>query len=152
MIIKVKKILLYGLKNDVEMFFSRSQEAGFMEFIHKDRMRRVDFPEDIHDLMHAIRILKKLPVEEKGKKIKIDLSVIIKRVCHLQGSLDELYAERERLEDEYERILPFGDFSIQDIEFLKNEGKRFIQFFTIQTSRRKEAKLSEDLIYIGTHY
>ena len=151
MIIKVKKILLYGLKKDVEMFFSRSQEAGFMEFIHKDQMKRVEFPGNIHDLMQAIRILKKLPLEEK-KQDKLDLSVIVKRVCHLQNSLEELYAEKERFEDEYERIFPFGDFSLQDIEYLKNEGKRFVQFFTIQTSRRKGIELPEDLIYIGTHY
>ena len=152
MIVKTKKILLYGLQKDMEIFFSRSQKAGFMEFIHKDKMRRVEFSDDIHDLMLTIRELKKFALEEKQKKIKLDLSDVVKRVCFLHSSIEELYGEKERLEDEYERILPFGDFSIKDIEFIKNEGHRVIQFFTVQTSRRKTVKLDENLIFIGTHY
>ena len=152
MIVKIKKILLYGIKQDLDTFLQRAQQAGFLEFITTGHIKKIAYPNPIQEMITAIKALKKLPATKEAKKTIKDAAIIAKRICHITSTLDKLQEQKQMLVDEMQKIQPFGSFSFDDIAYIEKQGKRFIQFFTLQTTRRKDISFPEDLIYITTEY
>lgn len=152
MIIDVVKYLIVGSKNHLDAFFEKAQEKGFIEFIGPTR-RKKEFPQEIQNLLSAIKILKKRPVKNKPKEsIPIKAETIAERVVHANSSLDHLHEQHRVLKSEIARVQIFGDFSLDDVSYLESVGKRFLQFFTLKSSKAKDMKLPEEMIYIGTEY
>lgn len=58
MITEVKKYLILGTEEDLDLFYKRAQQEGFIEFISSSR-RSKEVPEKIQFLLKAIKILKK---------------------------------------------------------------------------------------------
>lgn len=60
MIIKLKKVLIYGVKKQLDVFFKVAQEKGFIEFISKEKKIK-SVSGLVKDYITAIKILKKQP-------------------------------------------------------------------------------------------
>ena len=60
MITEVKKYLILGTEEDLDLFYKRAQQEGFIEFISGSRKSK-EIPEKIQFLLKAIKILKQLP-------------------------------------------------------------------------------------------
>ena len=65
MIIDVRKYLVLGTQEDLDLFFERAQQNGFMEFISAASKKNAELPADAHDLFVALKILRKLPLRKK---------------------------------------------------------------------------------------
>ena len=70
----------------------------------------------------------------------------------LKGEVERLYEEKRLIEAEIVRVAPFGDFSIEDLDFIEKEGHRKIQFFCRKSHKAHLPYPEEDFFYIGTEY
>ncbi|MEI6242416.1 MAG: V-type ATPase 116kDa subunit family protein [Chlamydiota bacterium] len=148
MIIRVKKILLYGMKKDLDQFFPKAQEMGVLEFISSTSAKLDDLPPNIEELVHAIQILQRLP-RALEQETSSDMDILASRMVSIRANIDKGRMEESALLHEIDRVEPFGDFSLDDFDYLQKEGKRFFQFFCVSKSQAKKAAEFEELIYVG---
>ncbi|HEY2811040.1 MAG TPA: V-type ATP synthase subunit I [Rhabdochlamydiaceae bacterium] len=154
MIIDVKKYVIIGAKEDLDTFFTRAQEKGAIEFISPSARKHVEVPQEVQHLALAMRILRKLPLRSAYTD-RGDLSFadeLAMRIIELKEEVEKLAEEKRLLEAEIARVAPFGDFSMDDIDFIEKEGKREIQFFCMKSDKSKTMQFSDDILYIGTEY
>lgn len=152
MIGKIKKILFLGLKQNIDLFFSEAQKIGYVEFI-SPKKKSIETPLPIRNIFRAIRILKKLShPEDKIEQDSKSVQEYADRIVFLHGEQDRLQDEEKMLFDEIEKVMPFGDFSKEDVSYVLKEGKRILQYLCIKSSKALEIELPEELIYVGTEY
>lgn len=155
MIIPVKKYLILGAKRDLEVFFNRAQEEGVIEFIPPLARKFVEIPAEVQHLVDAIRILRKLPPKEPYYDASLDLKAAdeyARRIIDLKSEVEKCAEEKRLVEAEIQRVAPFGDFSIDDIDYIETQGKREIQFFCMKSDKAKIARFPDEIIYINTEY
>lgn len=154
MIIKVKKYLILGVKEEIDRFFSRAQQQGIIEFIAPHTKKAVEVPILIQHLLDAMRILRKLPVKKayEGPSDLQSAEEVAVKILGLKAEVERLSEEKRLLEAEIVRVAPFGDFSQGDIDFIEKNGKREIQFFCMKTAKSHVANFTDEVIYIGTEY
>lgn len=153
MIIKLKKILVYGLEKELSDFFEKAQEEGYVEFIGPSSKKMKELPSSLKKYVDAIKILKKQPLQKfKLEGITFNADEVCDRIIQADINLAHLEELRRNLEDKSLEISPLGDFSERELEFIKNETNYIFQFFTIRSKRRKNIPVPDDLIYIGSEY
>lgn len=154
MIVNVKKYVILGAKSDLQTFFNRAQEQGVIEFVPPQIRRFVELPEEVQHLVDAIRLLRKLPLKEPYEG-PLDLAFADEcalRILELKREIDKCAEERRLVEAEIQRVAPFGDFSMDDIDFIQTQGKREVQFFCMKTDKAKTAFIPSEVIYVNTEY
>lgn len=152
MIIDVQKFLIFGASVDIDAFFEKAQKAGFIEFITPAR-KKLEMTPDMQTILQAIKILKKREHKEPAQReTPLSPLAIAERIVHAYTNMEKLQEERRLTEIEISRILPFGDFSQDDLDFIDKEGKRLLQFFCMNTQKADSVNLPEELIYVGTEY
>lgn len=154
MIIKVFKYLVVGLSPHLEIFLERAQAAGFMEFVSFREKKGLVFPDEVKTFHQAIKILRKLPVKKEIDE-KLDNNAIYemaKRIIELRGQIEDFYEQLRLAEAETSRILPLGDFSLEDIHYIEKNGKRVIQFFCKNALHELPKEAVGRLFYITTEY
>ncbi len=154
MIINVKKYLLIGAKEEIDRFFVRAQQQGVIEFISPSGKKVLDLPAEVQTLSHAIKILRKLPVKKtyEGAPQRRYAVEVAEKILELKAEIEKLAEEKRMVEAEISRVAPFGDFSMEDIDFIERETGKEFQFFCRKTSKRETSHLADELIYIGTDY
>ncbi len=154
MIIKIRKYLFIGAKEDLDRFFDQAQAQGFIEFIAPSGKKPVEQPADIEHLLAALKILRKQPLKKPylGGGTAAYAVEIAHRILALKAEIERLREEERILEAEISRVAPFGDFSMDDLDFIEREGRRKIQFFCMKTSKSHLAHDRHNLIYIDTVY
>lgn len=153
MIVGLKKYLIYGVKQEVELFFSRAQTQGFIEFISPTRKKPLPMTEKLQQIVQALRILRKLPVKPAYTGYR-DLAFADKtaeNILALKLEDERLQEQLRMLNVEIARVQPFGEFSKEDISYIERASKKVIQFYCRKTSKRHEP-LPENLIYVATEY
>lgn len=154
MITNIVKYLILGAREDLDRFFEVAQEHGFLEFISSSGKKPVEHPITVQSLLAAIKILRKQPIREPylgGGDLAFGMQ-ISERILELKEDLEKLYEEKRLLEAEISRVAPFGDFSMDDIEFIERDGRRKIQFFCMKAAKNHKTNFTEEVIYIGTEY
>ncbi len=154
MIIKVKKYLILGVKEEIDQFFERAQDHGMIEFIAPHSKKSIEVPAEIQHLMSAMRILRKLPLKKPyiggGDLAFADETAL--KILTLKGEVERLSEEKRLLEAEIVRVAPFGDFSMEDLDYLEKAGKREIQFFCMKSAKSHVTNFTDEVIYIGTEF
>ncbi|MFI5334282.1 MAG: hypothetical protein ACHQT8_03840, partial [Chlamydiales bacterium] len=154
MIIPVKKYLLFGTGEDLDSFFERAQHQGYIEFISPGGKKGLELPQEAQTLLHALKILRKLPVHKpylQGGSTSFAVETA-QRILAIKSEIDRLSEEVRILDAEIVRVAPFGDFSMEDIDFIERVGKRKIQFFCVKSSKAHEVEIADGYIYIDTVY
>ncbi len=154
MIINVIKYLIIGVKDEIDRFFELAQEQGFLEFITISGKKHIEQPIPIQSLLSAIKILRKFPIGEvyvAGGDLSFAMQ-ISERILELKEDLEKLYEEKRLLEAEISRVVPFGDFSMEDLEYIEKEGDRRIQFFCRKATKEDAEAVADHIIYINTSY
>jgi V/A-type H+-transporting ATPase subunit I len=154
MIINVKKYLILGVQEDIDQFFDRAQQKGIIEFIPPHAKKGLEVPAEIQHLLDAMRVLRKLPVKkpyEGGGDLQFADETAL-RILELKGEVQRLYEEKRLTEAEIFRVAPFGDFSLDDIDFIETVGKRTIQFFCMKSAKAHLANFSDEVIFVGSDY
>ena len=151
MIIKLKKFLIYGIKEQLDIFFKATQEKGFIEFIgRKKSIKKISTT--VKDYINAIKILKKQPPLPSSDE-KISSAALVKKILHLNQSVEKLFEEDRYLDAEIMRIEPFGEFLKDELNKLEDNIHRYFQFFTIKKSKREKIKkFPAELIFIKSAY
>jgi len=154
MIIKVRKAIIFGIREEIETFFSRAQEQGFIEFISLSSKKELRQPEEVEKFIAAVKLLKKFSphTSYSGSYSQEKAEEIAWKVLELQQDIDKLSEEKRLLEAESVRVAPFGDFSREDIDFIEREGKLKLQFFCMKSAESHKTNFTDDVIYIGTEY
>lgn len=154
MIIDLKKYLFIGVKEDLDRFFTKAQQQGFIEFIPSVGKKAKELSDEAKNLLEAIKILRKLPEQApyKGGGDSFLAAEIAQRIVRLKTEETRLVEEERLLRAEISRIAPFGDFSMDDLDYIEREGKRKIQFFVRGSHKNSAEPLPEELFYVGSQY
>lgn len=149
----MKKYLFIGVKEDVDTFFTRAQEKGFVEFLSTRMRKALDYPEDVQKLMAALAILHKQPHLKMAELTKdLDVQKLASSVVEDAQWLERLEEEKNLLASEISRIEPLGDFSFEEIREIEKDTGRHVQFFCVKRARLRTLELDEVMIPIGSEY
>lgn len=151
MIYDLQKTLFIGAKDDLNAFFDRAQDMGFIQFIPHSKKQASDYPEEVLNAIKAIKILYKQPPVHQERRVK-DFSTeeLVNRSIYLNEELQSLTDKQVQLTSEIRKIKPFGDFDFSEIEQLQDASKHIIQFFVVKHGKIQTPH--EDLIFITTAY
>lgn len=137
--IDVKKFLFMGAVKDKASFFQEAQAHGIIEFIDPSGQKLKYFPEIVDRIADAIKILRGMVHEEQDtRKSQTEAESIAERVIELKNHLGTLQEDKRVLVQEIERIAPFGDFSLEEIQRIETESKLTFRFFTAKTSKHMD--------------
>ncbi len=152
MIIDLHKYLIFGTKQDLDVFFVLAQRAGFLEFIGPSR-KKVELPQIAKTFLNAIKIAKHYPIHPNEAPVGIASSEDLANQMVSMKSHQETLLETERLlVSEIARISVFGDFSRSELDAFEIEARRVVQFFCMKSYLSSRMTLPSDLIYVGTDY
>lgn len=149
--IDVKKFLFIGTEKDQPEFFKKAQDAGIIHFIEQGAPRGKELPQDVHQIVAAIKVLRGLhpaPQEELADYVLAD--GLVHKILQLKNKLEQLAEEQRITALEITRVAPFGNFSLEDIHFIEQEGKRKIQFFFAKQGVAHSVPLPPEVIYIDS--
>lgn len=151
--IDVKKYVFVGLKNALQGFFEKAQEIGLVDFIDARQLKVKEIPQDIQNLTNAIKVVRQLPVlTQKEPDNLSEADPITEKILELKHEIERLEEEKRMLRLEISRIDVFGQFSLDDIRYLAEDGNRSIQFFFGKKGTADNSDLSEDLIFVNTDH
>ncbi len=146
--IDLKKFLFFGAEKQKQAFFKQAQELGAIEFIDHSGHKFDIVPEPVRVMNKALKSIRKMPPRRQAAFENVKESVsIASEINHRDERVEILHEELRNINQEIARISPLGHFSIEDIQFVENEGKRHVQFFFAKNLD----KIHEDgeLIYLG---
>ncbi|MBS3903367.1 MAG: hypothetical protein KGZ30_03295 [Anaplasmataceae bacterium] len=154
MIVDVKKYLFIGVKEDIEHFFERAQQKGFLEFIPANGKKAFQFTPAIDCLTQALRILRKQPLGkmEEKREGREDALRIAEEVITLKAEAETIAEQIRVIQADIVRVGPLGDFQLEDLSFIEEHGHRTIRFFCMKSAKRDEMKDHDELLYLGTEY
>ncbi|HEY5260301.1 MAG TPA: V-type ATPase 116kDa subunit family protein, partial [Rhabdochlamydiaceae bacterium] len=152
--VDVKKYLFIGAEKELEHFFQRAQEQGFIEFRAVSAKKPVELPDSAQRLIAAMKILRKQPVKEayEGPYDHAHATKVADRIIDLYTQISELHEEKRLLTAEIARVGVFGNFSLETIDAIQREGNRKVQFFCMKTAKSHKTNFSDEVLYIGTEY
>lgn len=151
--VDVKKYLFIGLREEKKEFFERAQKLGIIHFI-KMEAGACELQKEVQLYVEAIKVLRhEVPVEQKELSDLKHAHQIAEEITKHKHALDKWSEEIRLAKLEIARIQIFGDFSLEDIQYINAHnnarGHRVIQFFCTKKGNEK-AKEAEGLIYIGS--
>ena len=148
---KVRKYLFVGVQEDMDVFFKKAQQKGFIEFLSEKSNFKPVYPKGVIDNFEALKILRKQPtVLNQDKKTEIDPKKTIANILHNNTKLANLQEQLRIANLEINRIAPLGDFDLKQLSLLESESNRCVQFFCASSSKRGSIKYEESMIYIAT--
>lgn len=127
--IDVKKFLFIGIHREVDAFFLQAQQLGVIQFVSQYGAKAENTSPLVEEYIHAIKILRSLPTTEQEGFDKGDAPKIAKAILSLCHTLNDLEEKIRTIDLEIGRVLPFGDFFLEDIAYIEQEGCRKVQFF-----------------------
>ncbi|HEX4839707.1 MAG TPA: V-type ATP synthase subunit I [Rhabdochlamydiaceae bacterium] len=154
MIEDVVKYFIMGTQESTDQFFEKAQDQGFLEFISVAPKKPMEAPVTVQNLIAAHKILRKQPVREPyqgGGDLHLAMQVS-ERIIELKEDLEKLSEEKRVLDTEIVRVIPFGDFSMEDIAYIEKETGRKVQFFCMKAAKSHKTSFPDEILYIGTEY
>lgn len=153
MIIDLQKYLIFGSREDMDVFFSLSQRAGFLEFIGPSRKKILELSQEAKTFLSAIKIAKHYPIHPHEAPAGIHSAEdLAKQMVSLKSQQEALMESERLLVAEIARISVFGDFSRSDLDAFERDAKRVVQFFCMKSYLASQITLPLDVIYVGTEY
>lgn len=148
--IDVKKYLFIGPETERQTFFSQAQKAGMIQFIRTDGTKGAESPDAAADYAKALKILRGLPVREQLEEVDLAAADdIVHEIIRLHDRLTQ-HAERLRaLQLEIQRVALFGDFSMDDIHAIEQQGHRKVQYFCGKAAAVDALEDTDGLIPVG---
>jgi len=147
--VDVRKALFVGAEESRFRFFFRAQESGLVEFIGSKGGSKRSLPPEIQRIIAARKVLRRLePTTQEDLADLAEADQIAERILELQHRLDRLEEERRILRQEIGRVEVFGDFNVDDIEWIETQGHRVVQYFFTKKGLEEEV---DGLFYVGSH-
>ena len=149
----VKKFLFVGVENCRDAFFKRAQEAGIINFINTKPILAKDEWQQVKTFAKAISILRGLPVVEQEETSEYDIAYgLAQKIVGFKSSLDKLNEEERIIKLEMSRVEAFGDFSLDDINYIEDHAGRKVQFYCAKQGFAEKTELPENVLYISSDH
>lgn len=150
--IDVKKYLFVGTEESKNPFFTKAQELGIIHFIQEGAKGR-ELPDELQKLLYAIKILRGLPVVEQLEIDNFDEAFAkAEEIISLKERIEKLLEEDRLLKLEIARIEIFGEFSHQDLRYIKEKGHRTISFLCAKKGRHQEETLPDNVLFLASDH
>ncbi len=147
--IDLKKMLFYGVKGSLESFFNQAQELGIVEFIDKNKTKLTEVPNDILNLLAAIKVVRTLPtMNQEAPESYADADPMVNRILELQIDLEKLAEKEKEARLKIDEIRPFGNFSMESIRQLEKETGRHFQYFFSKRGAKNPPEIPAELIHV----
>ena len=151
--IDVKKYVFVGLEDEQEAFFKKAQDAGIVQFIEKTKNSTKGLPTDVSNVSNAIKILRGLPTAEQEDLDDFSQADhITSKILQLKDKLEKLEEEQRVNKLEIARVGIFGDFSPEDIAYIKQEGHKVVQFFFAKQGAYTQDSLPAEVVYVASEH
>jgi V/A-type H+-transporting ATPase subunit I len=151
--IDVKKYVFVGLEDEREAFFKKAQDAGIVQFIEKTKNSTKGLPTDVSNVSNAIKILRGLPTAEQEDLDDFSQAdSITSKILQLKDKLEKLEEEQRVNKLEIARVGIFGNFSSEDIAYIKQEGHKVVQFFFAKKGIFTQESLPGEVVFIASDH
>ncbi len=151
--IDVKKFAFVGVKEQRDSFFRRAQQRGIIHFIDISEKRVGSVPQEIQDLIQAIKILRGLPVVPQVEPADMQKAYPLAReILDLKHTIDAKEEEQRVLTLEVSRIQEFGEFNLGDIAYIEKEGNRRVQFYCAKKGHFDGETLPDGIIFVSSDH
>lgn len=151
--VDLKKFLFIGAEKDRLAFFQKAQDTGIVHFIDETPLKVKEPPQEIQDLVKAIKIVRGLPVKEQEEVEEYVLADgIVKKILGLKYETEKLMEEMRVLKLEIQRVEVFGDYSMQEIAEIERQANKKFQFFFAKKGFKEENPLPDEVIYIASDH
>ncbi|MBA3720982.1 MAG: V-type ATP synthase subunit I [Parachlamydiaceae bacterium] len=151
--VDVKKYLFIGASDEKSRFFKKAQKEGFINFISTGATTHKEIPVEVQEVTSAIKILRHQPPVEQEENFKlVTPETIVENILRLNDENEKLLEDLRMLSLEIERIEIFGDFSLEDIDYIERNGNRKIQFFCARPSVFKDAPPPPEVVYVASDH
>ena len=137
MIIPMKKYSFLVYHREYEDFLQDLRELGVVHLIEK----QADISDDIRDQYQQIdrvdktlRFLAKKEVAAAEKSSSADGETVFDHISEMQNQLEHNHHSLANIQKEINELLPWGDFSLDLLKKLKENGVRF-RFYVTQTRK-----------------
>lgn len=149
--VDVKKFLFLGLNEEKDHFFSEAQKLGIIHFIDTSAQQGKKSTNGAQLFVQAIKVLlRQPPVEQEEMDSFAHARPIAEEIVKLDHELEHTEEEIRVIQLDISRVQVFGDFSLDDINFIKNHAHRILQFFCAKKGFREKAEELPDVIYIDS--
>lgn len=149
----VKKFLFVGIQEQKDDFFRRAQKRGIVHFIDMHGQKTAQLPQEIQDLIQAIKVMRAQPVVKQEEPVNMNRAAqIAKEILTLKHAVEADEEDLRVLHLEISRIQEFGEFNLDDIAYIQKEGHRKIQFYCAKKGAFEGENLPESLIYISSDH
>lgn len=153
MIVDVEKYIIFGCPQDLDIFFSLAQRAGFIEFLGSSRKKALQLPDLAKTFFSAIKIAKHYEIHpQEAPNTNLSISQIAEKIVAQKAEEEALLEQERLLLLEISRISAFGDFSRDDLNLLEKDSNRVVQFFCMKSDLYSEISLPSEVIHVGTDY
>jgi V/A-type H+/Na+-transporting ATPase subunit I len=150
---EVRKYLFVGAIEDKERFFLAAQAAGVIEFIDTANRGGLPVPQEIATILTAKKILRRLePVPQEELPDLQAADFIAARVVELDAQLERLAEEKRVVNQEFFRVLGFGNFSLEDLDFIQKHSGRVVQFYFCRKGHVLGPEAQAALIPVGSAF
>lgn len=148
----LKKYLFIGSKKNIDSFFLKAQELGLIHFINIGKIKIKDVPVEIQNATHAIKIIRGQPVLPQEELLIDEADSIVKNILELDNEINALQEKRRSTKLDIARTDVFGEFSLEDVRYIANEGGYLVRFFCSKMGVKDIAPISKDLIFVGSKF
>lgn len=152
MIIDLKKYLFVGAKKELDQFFAKAQEQGFIEFIDPEAKRRLLLPKPLQNMVDAIKILRRYTPSKHAPFLHLAPEEVTTHVLAAYHALDMLEEEERIVAAEMSRVEALGDFSLEEIAAIEKASSKKIQFFCMKTAKSHKTEFGDEVVHVGTVY
>ncbi len=147
----VNKYLFVGFEGEREDFFQKAQDHGIIHFIKTKPAKVGHVPEELQDLLKAIKIVKGLPPIEQEEIEEYALADgLVLKILQLKKTEEALYEEERVIKQDMARMEVFGDFSAESRQQLEKETQRKMQFFCARVGSINLQALPPEIVYVGS--
>lgn len=149
----VKKFLFIGPQNEQERFFKNAQEMGIIQFINPHPRTLKDVPEDVENMIAAIKILRGLPTADQEENYHaLYADQLVGKILDLHHRSEQISENIRQLTLDMSKISVLGNFSLEDKAYIEKVGNRKIQFFSSRPSLFQDDSEPDSLIYIASDH
>lgn len=147
----VNKYLFVGFEGEREEFFRKAQELGLIHFIRSKEGKAKHLPEDVAQLVKAMKIVKTLPPTSQEEVEEFSLADgLAQKIIQLKHNEEQLLEEERHLKLEIARVQVFGHFSPETLQEVEKETKRHFQYFCAKVGSTDLDQLPLELLFVGS--
>ncbi|MBI5274381.1 MAG: V-type ATP synthase subunit I [Chlamydiales bacterium] len=136
---------------DLDLFFQKAQKLGLIEFIPAQHQRH-QAPSYIDKMMQAIQILKKQPLLTDHYPEDLNAADVVDGILNCKTEIDHLFEDKRIVLTEIEKLLPFGDFSLDEIKEIEDSSDLHMYFYAAKHGKEGNKDISPDLIHVNTDH